>query len=106
MQLFTQRQEHWLNYYVGYPCARMPELSRSRWFPIGGFNTVRKITEHVSRDGEVLRREGVITVEVVEALRVGKIAVYNVPRVAVGRNFVQIKVWNFLIWQEAKISYG
>jgi len=57
-----------------------------------GFNTVRKITQHVWRDGQVLRREGVITVEVVEALWVGKIAFYNITRVAVGRYIVQIKV--------------
>jgi len=61
-------------------------------FPIGGFNIVAKITKHVWRDGEVLRRQGIITVEVVEALWIGEVAFYNVPRVAVGWNVVQIKV--------------
>jgi len=55
-------------------------------FPIGGFNIVAKITKHVWRDGEVLRRQGIITVEVVEALWIGEVAFYNVPGVAVGRN--------------------
>jgi len=57
-----------------------------------GNNTVRKIIKHVWRDGEVLRREGVITVEVVQALQRGQITFNNVPRDAVVWNVVQIKV--------------
>jgi len=63
-----------------------------RWFPIGGNNTARKIIKRVWRDGEVLRREGVITVEVVQALQRAQITFNNVPRDAVVWNVVQIKV--------------
>ena len=47
--------------------------------PIGGFNVIAKVAKHVWRDGEVFRRQGIITVELVKAFWICQVTFYNLP---------------------------
>ena len=75
-------------------------------FPIFGFNFPTKIARHVWRDGEMFRRHGVVAMVVVKFWGIFKVAFHYIPRVAVGGNFHDVKVSNFLLREEAEISYG
>ena len=66
---------------------------------------VTKVTEHIWRDCEMIRRHGIIIVEMMQAFGVGKITFCDVPRVPVNWDVHQIKVCNFLFCEETKISY-
>ena len=75
-------------------------------FPIFGYNFFTKIAKHVWRDGEMFRRHGIVAVEVVKFWGIFEVAFHYVLRVAVGGNFHDVKVSNFLLGEEAEISYG
>ena len=75
-------------------------------FPIFGFNFPTKIASHVWRDGEMFRCHAVVAIEVVKFWGIFKVAFHYIPRVAVGGNFHDVKVSNFLFGEEAEISYG
>ena len=76
-----------------------------RGYPIFVFKFAAEIAKHVWRDGEMFRRHGVVTVEIVEFFGIFEITFDYVPRVAVGGNIHEIKVGNFVLRKEAEIFF-
>jgi len=75
-------------------------------FPIFFFNFAAETAKHVWRDGEMFRRHGVVAIEVVKFWFDIRDHIPLCTRVAVGANFHNVKVGNFLLGKKAAIFHG